>query len=735
MSKMIIVEGNSNDKDNVRTIMVKGEKGDQGDLNHNDIIDNLTSTAINKVLSARQGKVLKDLIDTNSDSIITNTTDISSLQTDLTSEITARANADATIQSQITGLASGSPIPVNSVSDMEDTTKIYVNTTDGNWYYYNGSSWAIGGVYQATVSDIVNTDELLESIYLNDNSSVVDILGYYVGKGIRTDNGKSFDNTKYIRTGRLEASSIGKLFVLDSDTMGIRYYNGNMSTEWSDDYLGFKTWTNLLYASIYPRIALVFKRADEADVSETDLANIKASLKIYRFTDRTLTEASVPADAKAVGDILNKNINNYFEKNENKSYVIDFNDYYDAVEEHTIQGNTYTSKGWFAGYLIANDTGFSNSYSYITTSYDISQIKGSIPKYIKVKINDLTDLTEPYIRIGWLDNTENVILHTSHDLEEAIVKIPSYPNLSTTSGGLYITIGRWENTPISLSDLEDRITEWVSDNVEITFYFDEVLNNREFTNNKFVTDSFLYNLTYDYALKIPKTYNAYNKEKTPLLILCHGLSSVITASKWGSSDDMLVLVNNFVNHGYAVMDVGQITIADWCNPNLIKKYVTAIEHICKNYNVEPKYIYAESMGSLIALTLQQEYNIKAIAIGGPRLDFEYSYDVSSNKSIINSNLGFTNGFDKYIASGWCKTLYELLDSDNNKVNVNQIPPTFYLYGDSDTQVSEATAKMEAIKRGGNIVETKTYSSNHHNICYLIAGTSLQDTLDWFDTWK
>ena len=60
MSKLTIVEGNSNDKDNVRVIMVKGEKGEMGDLNHNDIVDNLTSTATDKVLSANQGKVLKD---------------------------------------------------------------------------------------------------------------------------------------------------------------------------------------------------------------------------------------------------------------------------------------------------------------------------------------------------------------------------------------------------------------------------------------------------------------------------------------------------------------------------------------------------------------------------------------------------------------------------------------------------------------------------------------------------
>lgn len=45
---------------------------------------------------------------------------------------------------------SGSPIPVASTSDMTDTTRTYVNTTDGKWYYYDGDSWEIGGTYQAT---------------------------------------------------------------------------------------------------------------------------------------------------------------------------------------------------------------------------------------------------------------------------------------------------------------------------------------------------------------------------------------------------------------------------------------------------------------------------------------------------------------------------------------------------------------------------------------------------------
>ena len=42
------------------------------------------------------------------------------------------------------------PIVVSSTSAMTDTDKVYVNTTDGKWYYWNGSAWTIGGTYQST---------------------------------------------------------------------------------------------------------------------------------------------------------------------------------------------------------------------------------------------------------------------------------------------------------------------------------------------------------------------------------------------------------------------------------------------------------------------------------------------------------------------------------------------------------------------------------------------------------
>ena len=54
------------------------------------------------------------------------------------------------VENELSSVASGSPIPVSSTSDMTDTTRTYLNTTNGKWYYYDGDSWKIGGTYQST---------------------------------------------------------------------------------------------------------------------------------------------------------------------------------------------------------------------------------------------------------------------------------------------------------------------------------------------------------------------------------------------------------------------------------------------------------------------------------------------------------------------------------------------------------------------------------------------------------
>lgn len=66
---------------------------------------------------------------------------------------------------------SGTPLVATSTSAMTDKERIYINTTDGHWYYWNGAMWEDGGVYQATgigngsVSLGSLTNELADDIY------------------------------------------------------------------------------------------------------------------------------------------------------------------------------------------------------------------------------------------------------------------------------------------------------------------------------------------------------------------------------------------------------------------------------------------------------------------------------------------------------------------------------------------------------------------------------------------
>lgn len=55
--------------------------------------------------------------------------------------------------------AYGSPLTASTAAGMLDTTRVYVyvgseaGMVNGNWYYYNGTAWVSGGVYNAVAAD------------------------------------------------------------------------------------------------------------------------------------------------------------------------------------------------------------------------------------------------------------------------------------------------------------------------------------------------------------------------------------------------------------------------------------------------------------------------------------------------------------------------------------------------------------------------------------------------------
>ena len=82
----------------------------------------------------------------------------------------------------------GSPLVANSVAEMIDITKVYVNTSDGKWYSHDGSKWIVGGVYQShgIADGSISTEktDFVESSYQYlDNANLTSGKYYWYGDG------------------------------------------------------------------------------------------------------------------------------------------------------------------------------------------------------------------------------------------------------------------------------------------------------------------------------------------------------------------------------------------------------------------------------------------------------------------------------------------------------------------------------------------------------------------------
>ena len=67
--------------------------------------------------------------------------------------VNSNSHSIAELQTRISQMSGGVPPTASSTSGMNpEVSTVYVNTTDGNWYYWNGSAWQIGGVYGGAVT-------------------------------------------------------------------------------------------------------------------------------------------------------------------------------------------------------------------------------------------------------------------------------------------------------------------------------------------------------------------------------------------------------------------------------------------------------------------------------------------------------------------------------------------------------------------------------------------------------
>lgn len=200
----------------------------------------------------------------------------------------------------------GSPLVASTAEEMIDQTKIYVYVgsetgyTSGNWYYWNGSEWASGGIYNSTAfetDDTLSVDGMAADAGAVGNAIFAgrdreENTPHVMTRFSDVENAESFDDIPNWSICSLLGSKFKALQPNFPDASEI----SDNGTYYLEKRLIGSITMCLLYRS--PRNTVW---AGYTSVSDASIVNWN---KIVSPTDATVSKAGIPADAKAVADII-----------------------------------------------------------------------------------------------------------------------------------------------------------------------------------------------------------------------------------------------------------------------------------------------------------------------------------------------------------------------------------------------------------------------------------------------
>ena len=193
-------------------------------INYSDIVDNLETALTNKVLSANQGVVLKQLIDELNNSkvnkeIVGQLNNLTTTNKNTIVESINEVNNKQNVLQPQEPKGTYDNLSALQTAYPNGASGVYVTSDDGHWHYWNGSAWADGGVYQATeIADASITPDKTSFMklvsLLNPDMCTLDKRPGWIGTTL-LDNSAFVDGINYL---------ISNLIVVEPNTTYI--FNG-----------------------------------------------------------------------------------------------------------------------------------------------------------------------------------------------------------------------------------------------------------------------------------------------------------------------------------------------------------------------------------------------------------------------------------------------------------------------------------------------------------------------------
>lgn len=261
-----------------------------------------------------------------------------------------------------------SPLKASTVAAMTDTSKVYVYTgsesgyTSGNWYYYNGSAWTSGGVYNAVAfetdktlliadkaADAKATGDEVTNLKTQIYETVIEVLpitifsvGYYINAntgGSSTNSGSAYTDYFPVLPGatvtldgvRLDGAR--SVYGYDAGKQPME----DIISETAETSVSFIVPENIYYIRAttsntgtvtgtisYTDLKFVNKKQGAENAGKVLVVGENGEVTLAEV-DETLTEEGVPADAKAVGDKINT-VTDYIIHGEDNTLVINMTD-------------------------------------------------------------------------------------------------------------------------------------------------------------------------------------------------------------------------------------------------------------------------------------------------------------------------------------------------------------------------------------------------------------------------